>query len=334
MALRLQRRSSLVNDATPPTTLPPASEGASLPLPGDALARPEGRKAEAAPPRRGMLAALPVQRRRRVTVDIHDGVARVVLLRGLQVVAWGKATLPPGALVGEEATGDALPSTEQLRALLRDLCPRKARLVTSLPSSLCLIRELRLPRMAGRYLRQVVAAELLESVPFSQAEVDIAWRRQRAGRGYAVVAAVAPAQAVDLHVGLLRGAAARPRAAYPRPVALALACGLADGILLDLGSRSVELALVKNGVPQIQHQLDMPGPWDEDMSGTAALALAVEQMAAYGGEEDAASIGGLPVAITGEKALEQGIAESLEVALDREVRPVRPPVAYPDHVPV
>lgn len=269
----------------------------------------------------------------RLTLDIHNGVARIVLFQGNQVLAWRKTTLSPHAAQDTSEVADQL-STEQLRDLLGSLVSNKAKLVTSLPSSLSLLRELRLPKISGKYLKQVVMEELLKTVPFSQAEVDVTWRLHRSRAGIQVWAALAPALAVDRHMRLLRGSGATPKAAYPRPIALAFASGVRRGILLNMNGPTVDLALVQDGFPVLVHQLEIPSVSGERTAWVRATAQAIQEVAAsYPSQGESEQEEPLPVVLSGEMATRDN-THALQAALGQEVQSFPSPFLYPESFPV
>ena len=271
-----------------------------------------------------------------ITVDSDGGMVRLVILEGREVVAWGTAVMGEGDQ-SEEAD---LESVAQLQALLSDLPYRKGRVVTSLPLATSLIRHLSLPKINRRYFKQVVLSEVLDTIPFTEDEVDIAWWVKKNGIGHDVVAVITPKAAIDHQVQLLKAAGNRPAAAYPRALALAIATDEPDVIAVDLGLFSAAVVSARGGFPQVFHEVDYStlSPVDK----AKAVARIVEQAAddsttmSEQTPEDMEEVEGkeVPVVLSGQLAGHGLLVQAIGELLDRDVSLSKPPFAYPEHFPV
>ncbi|MBF8268035.1 MAG: hypothetical protein HW388_1543 [Dehalococcoidia bacterium] len=283
----------------------------------------------------GALAGM-LQRFRRytITVNMADGLLRVVVLRGRTVIAWGTSA----ATEDMSRNGDAPPQEEgpvaQLRALLKEMPVRRGRLVTCLPLYTPLTRRLRLPRIDRRYLKQVVLSELMETIPFTQEEVDVTWRHQRTGAGGDVVIVAVSREAMDQHVLPFKEARLRPAAVYSRAASLAMAAGVSNAIIVELGQTMVAMVLVRKGAPLAVHQVEL-GERDASPEERAeSVARAVEQVVSYAETEaDSPEEVRLPAVLTGQLAAQAPLVEALKTILEQRVLPFTPPLIYPDHFP-
>lgn len=274
-------------------------------------------------------------RRRKVTLSLENDVIRVVVVEGREVVAWGTATQAeePVAENGDadlEGEGQA----DRLRTLLKQLGISRGRVVTDLPLHAPLMRHLQLPKMRQRYLEQVVAAEVLETIPFSAEEVDLAWQVRSNGTGQELLAVAVQKEVMDDHVRLLKEVGLRPLAAYSKAVALAHAAGVTDGIVAHLESSQVALVLVRKEVPQVAYQVEFAEHDTSPQEQAETVSRAVEVVAGYYQTVDSGDASQkLPVVLTGQLSGEGPLAQALEQALHREVLPFAPPMVYPEHFP-
>ncbi|MBI4201858.1 MAG: hypothetical protein HY532_01915 [Chloroflexi bacterium] len=326
------------------TTAPGLAD--EIALPADSAPSPVQR--QPFPPRRKGRSPrwLPLPSRKQLlTVDLHDGMARVVLFQRGRVVAWGKATVPAPVLYAEEheeeadESGEPAPSAlnpfEQLRTLVRDITLGPVPTVVSLPSSICLMREVLLPRVDRRHFTSIVLSELMESVPFNRDDVDIAWKAIKTGSGFKVAANLATKQAMDQHLAGMSQGGVRAGAAYARPLALARAAGVEDGIVVEVGSRVVEVVLVKDGFPRLSRQVHRGASGSsQDALWVSETALAIEHM----GELSEASPTGeqaapLAISVIESAAPDDAAYGALAAATGRSVQQVQPIVGYPSHFP-
>ena len=285
-------------------------------------------------PKNALMVMLRMLQRRTITVNVQDGCLRVVVLKGRTVTAWGMSvaseSLPRSGDAEEQIEGIA----DQLRALLEELPPRHGRLVTCLPIYTPLIRQLRLPRIGRRYISQVVFSEVLETIPFSEDQVDITWRRRRAGAWDEIVAVAVPREDMDRHVALLKEAGSRPGAAYAWATSLAAAGGVSDAILVDMELLSAALVLLREGVPRGVHRVELPGRDADPQARAEAVVRAVEQVGSYDqmANPDTEDVR-LPAVFTGRLTTDATPVEALEATLGRDVLPFAPPLVYPGSFP-
>ncbi|MBI4312541.1 MAG: hypothetical protein HY681_12285 [Chloroflexi bacterium] len=273
-------------------------------------------------------------RKRLLVVDVRENEARAVLLEGWTVVSWGSAALPLETPENSESSeAERRVSVTHLEALVHDLAPGKVTAVVGWPSDACLLRQISLPKVARKYLRRVVLSELLDSAPLEENDADIAWRAVKTDQGRLAVASVSPKRTLDHHAHLLRRAGVRPRAAYPRPVAVALACGRQDSVFVEVDELGAEVTLIQGGFPQAVHQLRRNAAENEGEAWLAGLALVVEQMAASAQSALEDEPVQLPVVVADGVAGDGAVVDYLKAATGREVLSPVLPFDYPQHFP-
>lgn len=268
----------------------------------------------------------------RVTVSLDSGAIRVVVLAGRRVVAWGTASADSWLDGDGHGSPTSTAPAERLRNLLAEIGARGGRTVTDLPLHTPLMRCLRLPPVRRRYLAEVVASEVLESVPFSEAEVDLAWQARANGAGPEVFAVAVPKDAVDGHVRFLREAGLRPRAAYAKAVALAHAAGLPDAMILYVGSSHAALVLVREWMPRAVHEVELAGESTKPEEQAQLVARAIQDLAGYTHTlDETESRQELPLVLAGALSPDSPLAKALEEVLGHELLAVAPPLVYPSH---
>ncbi|MBI2867034.1 MAG: hypothetical protein HYX97_01710 [Chloroflexi bacterium] len=256
---------------------------------------------------------------RTVVTFTQDGdTARIVVFKGAKVVDW--ATLPWPA-----------PDSAQAEEARNVLTRRRGGLVVDLPAQSVLLRRLQLPKSRHRFLDSIVKTELEEAVPFSQDEVDTAWYARRDKTGYDVTAFALPKKVMDDHIGRLRNAGLRPRAAYGKATALAFATGAPVALAVHLDESSALVVFVRDEQPHVVHRVDLPGG-SPTAQRVEAVARAAEYVESYAQSADGAlDSATLPLFVSGALAGEEGFVAKLEQALQRDVaRPSLPFACPPD----
>ncbi|MEX2431238.1 MAG: hypothetical protein WD645_04890, partial [Dehalococcoidia bacterium] len=183
--------------------------------------------------------------RQTVSVSLENSSLRIVVFTGPQVTHWATVDLNRGedldipADIGEFLSGDG-----------RHLC--------DLPFYAPLVRYFERPPVGRRFLKEVMATEIANALPFELDEVDLQWKSFQDGQGPEVVAAAVPHETLDEHITLLQAVGIRPSAAYAKASALALAAGHADAIVAHLTEGEGDLVLVRGGVPRAVHRIELP----------------------------------------------------------------------------
>ena len=271
-------------------------------------------------------------RRRKVTLSVDKDVIRVVVFRGQEVLAWGTTQMESTSPDNPDNPLGDLGQGERLQTLMKQLGGCRGRAVTDLPIHAPLMRHLQIPKMRRRYLDQVVANEILETIPFSQEEVDLAWHAENNDEGHEVLAVATSKNTIDNHVKLLRQAGIRPRAAYSKAMALAHAADISDGVVIQLWPSHASFVLVRNKTPQAVYQVELDDKYTTPKEQAEAVARAVDEVAGY--SQTIASSNGsqpLPVVLTGQFPPDSPLAQELRQALQREILPFAPPLTYSEH---
>ena len=271
-----------------------------------------------------------------MTLSMEDGLARLLVLKGGRVIAWrsGPVAEPPEALAPVE--GDGTESTESaeaplfdpLAALLVDLPARSKRVVADLPLHVPLVRHILLPDVKGRFLKDIVSTEVLNSVPFEQDEVDIQWRVEQ-GEGIKEASVIAiPRDRMDDQIRLIRSSQLAPSAVYSKAASLAVAVARPDVFILHMTAAQTAVILVREGITRIVHRLDLPREINEQAE---VIAMGVGQVAGYHrSQRPNDDVADLPVVVTGEVDRVRELVGILATTLARPVHPFEPELEYPE----
>ncbi len=268
-----------------------------------------------------------------VTLSIEDKIARVVVFKGNRVTGWGSANLQSSAPSDGKLDAKAARKTE-LAILLKELKANRCRVVTDLPAYSALVRHVHLQKVPKRYLEQVVLSEVMDTLPFTGDEVDVAWQLRRNGTGQNVFATAVAKTTFDELILQLKTARVHPQAAYPRATALAFASGARNALVAHLAPQQATVVLVRDGLPQVVHQVQMP----EGESATAteqaeSVAMALGQATGYHQTFESEESGALPLVLTGPLS-ETSLASAVQELVQREVLPFAPNLVYPAHFPL
>ncbi len=285
-----------------------------------------------------------------VTLSLEDGFARIVVFNGAKIIAWKKAAIEKAAYgpVQEPEEGPAEPRVFRplgslLDALAADTHVRIKRVVTDLPLYLPLLRHVPLPSVKGRYQREIIRAEVMETVPFGPDEIDLFWnvhqivhqivqsegsRRERSLEASVVALPRAP---VDSQVQLITDSELSLKAAYTGSSALAVAVGIPDVTIVHLSLTQGTIVMVRRGVPRVVHQVELIGRNSGVDDQAAALAFAVDQVSGYQSLElPETGVAALPVVFTGELSGRDSLLLAVARATDRPVQPYQAAGECPD----
>ncbi len=283
-----------------------------------------------------------------MTLSLEDGHARLLVLKGDRIIAWrsGQIAEPPEEPAAvPEATTELRPAVASLdeigpeerteapvfnplESLLEGLPARSKQVITDLPLYVPLLRHIPLPDVKGRYLREIVTAEVLDSVPFAPDEVDIRWRIEQ-GDGIKEASVIAvPRDRMNGQVRMVRDSQLAPSAVYSKAASLATAVARPDVFILHMTKTQTAVVLVRGGVPRIVHRLELLGDTKEQAE---AIAMGVGQVAGYHrSQRPEDDIGDLPVVVTGEVDQVRELVGLLATTLDRPVHPFEPGLECPE----
>lgn len=271
-----------------------------------------------------------------MTLSMEDGYARLLVLKGNRVIGWrsGQVTEPAEIVLDESEKQDGSdevlvkPSFNLLGTLLDGIPARSKRVVVDLPLHVPLLRHIPLPDVKGRFLREIVNAEVMNSVPFSQDEVDIKWKVEQTEEAKEASVMAIPRERMDHQISLLRSSNLAPSAVYSKASSLAVAVGHRDVFILHVTGGQTAVILVRDGVTRIVHRVELLGNLNEQAE---SIAMGVGQVAGYHRsqrpEDDVAE---LPVVVTGELDGVEDLLDLLGNTLGRRMETFSPAIECPE----
>lgn len=271
-----------------------------------------------------------------MTLSMEDGHARLLVLKGSQVIAWRSARIyDPEEIELVDTEDEIAPNQEPIKPvfnllgpLLEGLPNPSKRIVVDLPLHVPLLRHIPLPDVKGRFLKEIVNAEVMNSVPFAQDEVDIQWRIEEGGETREASVMAIPRNRMDNQITLIRSSNLAPAAVYSKSASLAVAVGLRDVFILHMIQDQTAVILVREGVTRIVHRLELVGTLNEKAE---AIAMGVGQVAGYHrSQRPDDDVANLPVVVTGEIDGVRDLIGLLSDALDRQVEPFSPDLDCPE----
>jgi len=296
--------------------------------------------------------------KRIVTLATEKDSFRVVVFKGAKVTAWGSAsfssTFFPSGEAQKHPESDYLTSAEEvtetpLQVLLNDLSIsksnsvwrwlgkvgiRRSRVLMDLSLYTTLMRNIQIPRVRGHYLEPVVLAEVLDSLPFGKDEVDIFWRAQKDSETHSIFAVALPKKRLDSQVNAAKEAGLHPAAAYSKAVALALASGVPNGVVVHLEADETALVLVQSGEAKTVHQLEFGQAESSAEARATSVSRAIEQVASYYQPDNPNEKNQpIPVILTGQCEEGNPVAQLLRSRLQREVLSMEPSLRYSEDFP-
>lgn len=271
-----------------------------------------------------------------MSLSMEDGYARLLILKGNDVIAWrsGRISDPEEITAIEPENPEITDGTvvelsfSPLGLLLEGLPAPGKRVLVDLPLHVPLLRHIPLPEVKGRFLKEIINAEVVNSVPFSQEEVDIQWKIEESSEAREASVTAVPRDRMNDQISLIRKSNLSPGAVYSKASSLAVAVGYQDVFILHMTRSQAAVILVRDGITRIVHRLELHGTLNEQAE---SIAMGVGQVAGYHRsqrpEDDVAD---LPVVITGEIDGIEGLLSLLGNAIGRRVETFSPDIKSPE----
>lgn len=271
-------------------------------------------------------------KRQTMTITVENEVVRIVVFQDREVVAWGVANPKQDPFRGLEMARNDEEYTSRMKGLLNELKFRRLRVVADLPFYVPLMRNIQVPKIPKKYMDSVVVSEVLETVPFTDEEVDIPWQFKRSGDGSDVFAVAVPKKAVDEHVETLKSLDVHPNAAYSRSTGLAFAVGIANAVVVHLTRGQAAVILVLEGTARTVNRVELDPAHLDDELQAEIVNQAIEQVEVYYQPDARSSEPALlPVLITGPLVDDNSLADAIAKGLPNEIMPFAPAITYPEH---
>ncbi|MEX0801381.1 MAG: hypothetical protein WD379_09205 [Dehalococcoidia bacterium] len=278
-------------------------------------------------------------RRCRVTLSIEPDSLRLLVVRDGRAVHADMEPLTP-------ATDDGVPALDAAASALRKLLAAAdapgAELVIGLTGQHCLPRLLRLPVMDKALLKQAVPNEMKRDLPVPLDEIYLSWQVLGRDDGHLNIFALGvPRDIVDPHLAILERAGAAARSMDLKPLALIRAVGRPEAIIADLEPRSLDVIIVRSGLPAAIRTVSLRA--DTDTADTDTMEDKIARLGEeltravkfYNDNHPSAPLpADAPAFLTGTGADAATSANIVAASVGHPLAPLEPRLAWPEHRPL
>jgi hypothetical protein len=184
-----------------------------------------------------------------ITVHVESSSVRLLVVRDRQITDWGVEPLEPG-LVRDGVATDPQAVGMRVRSLLASHHIRNGKLVVSLTGQRSVPRILDLPEMSSQLLQEVIPREMKREMPVPLDDMHLSWQIIRSENGHLRVFALGvPRDALGPMVEVIKLSGRKPRSMDIKPLCLVRAVGRRDALIADLEHESVDVIVVRSGIP-------------------------------------------------------------------------------------
>lgn len=184
-----------------------------------------------------------------VTLDIEGSRVRLLVAKGKKVTDWGVEPLEAG-VVHDGVVADPQAVGMQVRSLLASHHVGNGKLVASLTGQRCVSRILDFPQMSERLLEEAIPREMKREMPVPLEQMCLSSQVIGAENGQLRVFALGVSR--DVLGPLLEAiklSGRKPHSMDIKPLALVRAVGRSDALIADLEPDSVDIIVVRGGIP-------------------------------------------------------------------------------------
>jgi hypothetical protein len=270
------------------------------------------------------------------TLHVESGSVRLLVVKGKQVTSWGVEPLEP-ALMRDGVVADPEAVGRHIKILFAAHHVGTGNLVVGLTGQRSVSRILDFPEMDPRLLEEAIPREMKREMPVPLEEMHISWQIIGNEDGHLRVFALGvPRDVLGPQVKAITLAGGKPRSMDIKPLSLVRAEGRRDALIADLEPESVDIVVVRGGIPATVR--------------TASVGLRVgeiEDKVRRLGEELARTVKfysdthpeeplepSTPVCLTGSLAQEVASSGAVEGSVRYPVEPLSPPLECPSDLPV
>ncbi len=265
-----------------------------------------------------------------VTISLEGTTLRVLGCRRGRVEFWLSVAFDPALLEGGfVADPSRMGQAIGLAFRHRNLPTRNV--ICSLPAYGSAFRSFRIPRIAG-HREAVVPREARRLMGIGLERMHLAWETVGVKGGQEQIFAVAvPREPLEMIAQTLEMAGIPPSVVDLKPLALARAVNEISALILNAESNSIDVVMVRDGVPELVHSRYLPGATIDDV-----MALLVEEADTVVRKvrEDGPIPAGTPVILTGEVSTRDGLSFLVESRTGLPAAPLVPALETPAEFPV
>jgi len=270
-----------------------------------------------------------------VSLNITADAVKVLWLRRGRVKKWGAAPLEPG-WVSDGLVRRPAEVGRTIASLVDGLRLPSGPVAVGVAGLSFVYRFITLPRLGPSRLGEAVVRAVKDEISIPPEELNLAWQALPATGDEVTVFVLGVPKAQTAPVAAaLRAARLRPLFMEPRPLALARAAGVRNGIAVNADPDSVDIVFLRDGVTTVVHTIRPRGPGATLADNARRIADEIAKMAAFFGEEPRHEETAPPALyLTGELALDATAPALFNAETGYEVELLAPPVTAPADFPL
>ncbi len=270
-----------------------------------------------------------------VTLNVEGDSVRLLAVRGRRVTDWGLEPLEPG-LVREGVIADPQAVGAHIRSLLTSRRVGSWRLVASLTGQRSVPRILDLPETNPQFLQAMLPREMKRELPVPLDEMYLSSQVIGGENGHCRVFALGvPRDVLGPQVKAIELSGMKPHSMDIKPLALVRAVGFSDALIADLEPGSIDVIVVRGGIPATIRTVGLQPEGDEIEDKIRRLGEELTRTVKFYNDTHPEPLGrSTPLCLTGSLAEEvvlSGVAEA-SVGLTGEL--LAPPLDCPPGLPV
>ena len=270
-----------------------------------------------------------------VTLNVESDSVRLLAVKGRQVMDWGMEALEPGH-VREGVVADPQAVGARIRSLLTSHRVGNRRLVASLTGQRSVPRILDLPETNPQLLQAMLPREMKREMPVPLEEMYLSSQVIGSENGHCRVFALGvPRDVVGPQVKAIELSGKKPHSMDIKPLALVRAVGLSDALIADLEQESIDVIIVRGGIPTTIRTVGLQSQAGEIEDKIRRLGEELTRTVKFYNDTHPEPLPkSTPLCLTGslaEEVAQSGVAGA-SVGLTRE--PLAPPLDCPPNLPV
>lgn len=270
-----------------------------------------------------------------VTLDVEGDSVRLLAVKGRQIIAWELDPLETG-LVREGVVADPQAVGAQIKSLLAGCRVRNGRLVTSLTGQRSVPRILDLPETNSQQLQAMLPREMKRELPVPLEEMYLSYQVIGSEDGHCRVFVLAvPRDVLGPQLEAIEHAGRKPYAMDIKPLALVRAVGLSDALIADLEPESIDIVVVRGGVPATIRTVGLQPQGGEIEDKIRRLGEELTRTVKFYNDTHPEPLAkSTPLCLTGTLAEEVALSGVAEASVGLTLEPLSPPLDCPPSLPV
>jgi len=270
-----------------------------------------------------------------VTLNVESDSVRLLAVKGSKVTNCGLEPLEPG-LVREGVVVDPQGVGAHIRSLLTSHRIGNRRLVASLTGQRSVPRILDLPETSPQLLEAMLPREMKRELPVPLEEMRLSYQVIGSENGHCRVFALGvPRDVLDPQVKAIELSGRKPHSMDIKPLALVRAVGLSDALIADLEPESIDVIVVRGGIPATIRTVGLRPQAGEIEDKIRRLGEELTRTVKFFNDTHPEPLAkSTPLCVTGSLAEEVVLSGVAEAAVGLDWEPLSPPLDCPPRLRV